>query len=176
MRDNKTKGEQSYWYSTALALRVQEEYELDPEGLTPEIEAADQILTGLTAWLNGRISHVEMCDQMLEDLNGLGLNWCELYISVCEFGARKYQRGNFRKGAPVCSYADSAIRHIRRIRKCKELVDPESGLSHLAHTLWNLVQIFEIMQQPEVAAVRDDRLLHHGNLSGGQVALLPPAR
>lgn len=73
------------------------------------------------------------------------------YCEVCVRGAAKYARGNYRKGAPVTQYADSALRHLNA-RLTGHAIDADSGKLHGAHVLWN---IWQIMDQPRF---RDDRL------------------
>lgn len=78
-------------------------------------------------------------------------NALEAFCATCDYGEGKYARGNFRKGAPVTQYLDSALRHILA-RMRGETADPESNCRHLGHALWNVV---EALDQPEE---RDDRL------------------
>lgn len=68
--------------------------------------------------------------------------------AVYEFGESKYDRGNYRKGAPVTQYIDSALRH----EFAQEALDKESGKHTLAHAFWNY---WQALNQPEE---RDDRL------------------
>jgi hypothetical protein len=72
---------------------------------------------------------------------------CKVY----EYGATKYERGNYRKGAPLTSYLDSALRHLLAYGS-GETKDRESACHHLAHALWNLWIALDL------PAVRDDRL------------------
>jgi hypothetical protein len=71
--------------------------------------------------------------------------------AVYEYGGQKYKRGNYRKGAPLTSYLDSALRHILSYAS-GQTYDIESGLHHLGHALWNL---WVAMDLP---GLRDDRL------------------
>lgn len=173
MRFNAGKAELSYWLSTRMCLHIRETQELElSECANPyEAEHADMCLTGLSAWLLGEIDHHEYAAQFMESFIAVGLHVAEQYSAVCMRGAKKYARGNFRKGQTVTHYADSMARHLYAV-SAGELVDPETECPHFAHALWNWVQIFEIMDQPEVAALRDDRLLHHGNLSGGAIPVV----
>lgn len=70
---------------------------------------------------------------------------------VYEYGAKKYERGNYRRGAPLTSYVDSALRHLFAYAR-GETNDRESGHHHLAHTLWNFWIALDL------PAHRDDRL------------------
>lgn len=57
----------------------------------------------------------------------------EEIVKVLEFGAKKYARDNWRfvKGAET-RYMAAALRHLIAYQMADE-VDPETGLSHLAH-------------------------------------------
>lgn len=56
---------------------------------------------------------------------------------VMEFGERKYDRGNWRKGIPYNRCLDSLFRHILSFKE-GETLDAESGLHHLAHAAANI--------------------------------------
>lgn len=73
------------------------------------------------------------------------------YVDVCLYGESKYARGNFRLGAPVTSYLDSALRHLRAAVD-DETYDVESEQPHAAMALWN---VWQALDQPDW---RDDRL------------------
>lgn len=93
-------------------------------------------------------AYSESFDGFLGD-NRLSL---EKLCAVYEYGEKKYARGNYRKGASVTSYLDSALRHFVFGYMNGERNDVESGLPHLAHVAWNLLIA---MDQP---SSRDDRL------------------
>jgi hypothetical protein len=94
---------------------------------------------------------------------GFTLNLPEVvdaFLHVCVTGARKYLRGNYRQGAGLSNYIDSAWRHIHRM-DFGEVYDPDSQpylaegelpTLHSAHVLWNLIMCLD---QPDR---RDDRL------------------
>jgi hypothetical protein len=61
---------------------------------------------------------------------------------VAEFGAKKYTPHNYRKGMKWSFFVDAGMRHL--IKYCTgEKTDPESGLSHLAHVVWNFLALLE---------------------------------
>ncbi len=75
----------------------------------------------------------------------------EEFCKVCVYGETKYERGNFRKGAPITQYLDCALRHgLAFVSGTRD--DNESGCHHLAHMFWN------IWQALDMPAHRDDRL------------------
>lgn len=51
---------------------------------------------------------------------------------VLAFGARKYDRHNWRKGISFSRVVSAALRHILAWKDGEDN-DPESGLNHLAH-------------------------------------------
>lgn len=56
---------------------------------------------------------------------------------VMAFGAKKYDKDNWKKGLPHSFLLDAALRHIYKFSNGERL-DSESGLSHLAHARCNL--------------------------------------
>lgn len=60
----------------------------------------------------------------------------DAYGRVAEFGASKYTPRNWEKGLPVVQIAGSLQRHLWAYLE-GENNDPESGLSHLDHIIWN---------------------------------------
>lgn len=66
----------------------------------------------------------------------------EMYCSVGQMGAKKYGRNNWKqsKKEDMYRYEAALLRHIMAY-KSGEKTDPESGLSHLSHALWNLVAL-----------------------------------
>lgn len=55
---------------------------------------------------------------------------------VYAMGAEKYERGNYRKGYPAILSISALMRHLVAWQAGEDL-DPESGLSHLAHASWH---------------------------------------
>lgn len=59
-------------------------------------------------------------------------------VKVLAYGAEKYGPNNWQNVEPAERYYAAAIRHLVAWRK-GELVDPESGLAHLAHAACSLL-------------------------------------
>lgn len=58
---------------------------------------------------------------------------------VFMFGIQKgYPRDNWKKGAEWREFYGSALRHLYKFWIGEDL-DPESGISHLAHAMWNVM-------------------------------------
>ena len=62
----------------------------------------------------------------------------EELVRVLEFGKQKYSRDNWKKGRPWLEIYDATLRHLVSWREGED-IDPESGLSHLAHAQANLM-------------------------------------
>lgn len=78
--------------------------------------------------------------------------WLEV-AKVGTFGAEKYGDHNFRKGMKWSWLIDAAFRHLIAYMT-GERIDPESGLSHLAHIAWNILALLEF----EIEGVGEDDL------------------
>ena len=72
---------------------------------------------------------------------------------VMEFGAKKYGAQNWRKGTCWRKYLGSAMRHLFAWAAGEDL-DPDSGLSHLAHAGCN---ILFLLSYSKTGAGTDDR-------------------
>lgn len=83
----------------------------------------------------------------------LGKPQCSLISSVAlmqlaevlSFGAKKYDSHNWRNGFVWSRVMDAALRHIYKYNS-GELIDPETGLSHLSHAFCNLMFLIEFEQ------------------------------
>lgn len=69
----------------------------------------------------------------------------EHVAQVLMFGAKKYDRDNWRKGFPWTSVCDSLERHLNAWKRGEDY-DPESGLLHLAHIGCNVAFLIEFFE------------------------------
>lgn len=77
----------------------------------------------------------------------------EAIAQVLAFGANKYAAHNWRKGIQYSRLLDAALRHLYAFADGEDL-DPESGLSHVAHAGCCIVFLLGMIQDhPEL----DDR-------------------
>lgn len=79
---------------------------------------------------------------------GLAANFAHALLAVADVsreGLHKYPTYEGWKQTPngIPVYADALLRHVLAYAG-GELVDPESGLSHLAHAAWNALAILEL--------------------------------
>lgn len=77
-------------------------------------------------------------DQGKPQLSLLPIEALEEIAKVLTFGAKKYNKGNWRKGLLYSRVLDAALRHIYAYNN-KQDTDPETGISHLAHAACNLL-------------------------------------
>jgi hypothetical protein len=64
----------------------------------------------------------------------LPLREVEQVVAVLEHGSRKYSDNNWKHVRPKARYFDAALRHFMA-RLNGEILDPETGLPHLAHAV-----------------------------------------
>lgn len=64
--------------------------------------------------------------------------WAQDAVRVLEFGAKKYAEWNWAKGMSWQTIIGCALRHAKAVLE-DELLDAESGQTHLGHFLCNLV-------------------------------------
>jgi Domain of unknown function (DUF5664) len=81
-------------------------------------------------------------DQDKIDWAILPIGASEEIIKVFQFGAQKYARGNFLKGEGLeySRVLNSLLRHTYAFMRGED-IDPESGLSHLAHAGCNVYML-----------------------------------
>lgn len=72
---------------------------------------------------------------------------------VLAFGAKKYERYNWRKGMAWTRVASASLRHIYKWLN-GETIDPETGCNHLAHAAVNLLFLLEYK---DTHTEKDDR-------------------
>jgi hypothetical protein len=80
----------------------------------------------------------------------------EAIANVCRKGEEKYEKFNYKKGAPVSQYMDSGLRHQTAFVNGEDL-DKETNCYHLAMDIWNKMQALEVMLTPEMKERFDDR-------------------
>jgi hypothetical protein len=74
----------------------------------------------------------------------------EAIARIMEFGACKYEDGNWRQGGkPDSEYLDSMMRHLDKWKR-GETFDQDSGCSHIGHAIWNLCALLELNYPTEV--------------------------
>lgn len=77
----------------------------------------------------------------------------EYVARVYTMGAKKYSDHNWRKGMAWSRVYDAMLRHLNKYWG-GEVIDPESGLPHLAHVVFGCFSLMEYQQtHPEL----DDR-------------------
>jgi hypothetical protein len=76
---------------------------------------------------------------------------------VLGFGASKYGRDNWRKGMDWSRLIGAALRHITAFNDGED-IDPESGISHLAHAG---CCISFLLAYQQLGLGRDDRYFAH---------------
>lgn len=86
-------------------------------------------------------------------LQFLSTVWIEGVGRVLQFGAKKYEAHNWRKGIPQARLLGACLRHVFAYLRGEDL-DPETGLSHLLHASCCLMFAYELkLTKPEL----DDR-------------------
>ena len=94
-------------------------------------------------------------DQGKPDMTMLSREMLEEVARVRMFGAQKYTRDGWKKGFKITRSLAAALRHIFAFLSGEDL-DPESGISHLAHAICSLEHaIYDMKHHPE----NDDRKL-----------------
>lgn len=64
----------------------------------------------------------------------------DAYVRVAEFGAKKYAPWNWSKGLARVQFCCSLLRHVFAYIRGEDR-DPESGLMHTDHILWNAASL-----------------------------------
>lgn len=85
-------------------------------------------------------------------------------VRVLEFGAKKYDLDNWKKGLPMKQQCESVARHLFALMK-GEVNDPETGLPHWAHIQCNAMFMAHTMKHhqehdnlPHSSSVENERI------------------
>jgi hypothetical protein len=80
----------------------------------------------------------------------LHIECVEEVVKILTFGAEKYEPNNWQKVENANErYYAALMRHITAWRK-GEIIDPESGCSHLSHAACNIVFLMWLDNQPNI--------------------------
>lgn len=102
---------------------------------------ASDVWADLTAfWRGGDAEHLRRAGRVL--IFALGPDWPTQLASVFGWGASKYAPRNWELGY-AWSWSYAALGRHLAAYVAGESVDPESGLSHLAHALWHIVVLLD---------------------------------
>jgi hypothetical protein len=115
--------------------------------------------TDLASFASGAVRSSAAGKAPLSQLDGEMLRQAAL---VMEFGEKKYDRGNWRKGIPYNRCLDSALRHLLSFKE-GETLDTESGIAHLGHAVCNLMFLLRYEADNRVDLDDRDKLSHKSN-------------
>lgn len=77
-------------------------------------------------------------------------------IEVLEFGAKKYDAHNWKKGLKTTGICESMLRHIYAYLAGEDK-DPDSGIHHVGHILCNAMFLSHMVNREDM----DDRFKGH---------------
>ncbi len=80
----------------------------------------------------------------------------EEFAFLCEFGAKKYARNNWKKGFPFTELEDSLLRHLLAFHKCEDN-DKEHKMLHLTSVMWSAMALIEGYCDKETKEKFDNR-------------------
>jgi hypothetical protein len=90
------------------------------------------------------------------------------FAEVCRYGETKYERYNYLKGGkPLSEYTDCILRHLVAWQRGEDL-DPESGVSHLGHVVWNALALAHFALTGNCTDDRPPRVPALRIISGGR--------
>jgi hypothetical protein len=100
--------------------------------------------------LTNSISEFTKHDNGKRQLTLLPFESLELITDVLMFGAEKYDRDNWKECKDTNRYKDALLRHLTEVQKGHD-IDPETGLSHLAHMGCNILFLlyFEALEKAD---------------------------
>ncbi|KKT77679.1 MAG: hypothetical protein UW73_C0014G0002 [Microgenomates group bacterium GW2011_GWB1_44_8] len=122
---------------------------------TLRIDAVRQQISDLTLDIDTTIKKIGSLEESIDELTKVLINriiatyevggtqsfevlmeWGDVFT----YGEKKYARDNWLKGTDWHEFYGSALRHLYRFWAGED-VDPETGINHLAHALWNVAAI-----------------------------------
>lgn len=150
MRFNNSKSDLAYFLT----------FDGGVEMLFPEGSAFREGAIELGEWYR-----LDTCDGTLADeyydlasqviLSALDSTWPEDMAEVCQFGAKKYARGNYLKGRGLHDTCNSLLRHMLQMER-GEKIDSDSQCAHDGHIAWNLAFLRHCYRT--MKATMDDRI------------------
>ena len=119
----------------------------DPKIMLTEEEQERQLKKTAVKFDNDKVDWMILPYDALEEI-----------VKVMEFGARKYARGNFASGEGLeyTRVLNSLMRHILAFSRGEDL-DPETGISHMAHAGCNVLFLLHYIKNPEKFKNNDNR-------------------
>jgi len=99
-------------------------------------------------------------DQGKPDYSLLPPDSLEEVVRVYDFGCKKYERDNWRRGIKYSRIFGAIMRHLWAWWKCEDR-DEESGLRHLAQAAWGCFTLLEYTRNAKYQLF-DDRLVDTG--------------
>lgn len=110
-------------------------------------EQEKQLITKAVKFDNDKVDWMILPYDALEEI-----------VKVMEFGAKKYARGNFASGEGLeyTRVLNSLMRHILAFSRGEDL-DPETGISHMAHAGCNVLFLLHYIKNPEKFKNNDNR-------------------
>ena len=79
-----------------------------------------------------------------------------LTAAAMEFGVTKYGRNNWKLGFPLTTLCDSALRHLLKLVHQVSQNDDESGVSHVGHIMFFVVNVIYMMENDDLIERFDD--------------------
>jgi hypothetical protein len=139
MRFNNSKSDLAYFLS----------FDGGPEILFPEDSDFHEAAVALGEWYRFDSCDGEESERLLQEAIDAFFvdcdcedlcndDWPEQFAAVCQFGAKKYARGNYLKGRGLHDTCNSLLRHMLQMDRGEE-IDSDSKCQHFGHIVWNVM-------------------------------------